>query len=123
MRRVLLVLLVAGTMAAASTTAGAMVRVSDGVPAGTATAAGLRDCGGIRGSADAPKAIRVAGMSCRRGTALAEAHWLVSGRFDACAARRSSCVLRGFACRRSGTRRRAVRCSRGAKQVRFRYAS
>jgi hypothetical protein len=91
------------------------------VAAPAASAAPERRCGDLPGAADAPQDIRAAGVSCRRARSLARSHARHSGRGERCDLAKASCVLDGYRCHRTffgnaGTR---VRCTKGAKRVRF----
>lgn len=90
-----------------------------------ATAAREHSCGAAGADFFAAQGVYATGVSCTAARRLARRHSRMNGRNDVCALAKPSCRLDGYTCRRtffgnSGTR---VRCTKGAKRVRFFYGT
>jgi hypothetical protein len=90
-----------------------------------ATGATEHSCGVAGPGLQAAQGVHATGVSCTAARRLARRHSVRNGRNDACDLAKVSCRLDGYTCRRtffgnSGTR---VRCTQGAKRVRFFYGT
>jgi hypothetical protein len=99
--------------------------IAIGSAATSATGATEHSCGAAGTDFLAAQGVYATGVSCTAARRLARRHSRMNGRIDVCALAKPSCRLDGYTCRRtffgnSGTR---VRCTKGAKRVRFFYGT
>jgi hypothetical protein len=99
--------------------------IAIGSAATSATGATEHSCGAAGTDFLAAQGVYATGVSCIAARGLARRHSRMYGRNDVCALDKPSCLVDVYPCRlsffgNSGTR---VRCTKGAKRVRFFYGT